>query len=233
MKRVISLILLGLVAKAAAQDDAPKLVRVVMQVIEVPHAALTKWTGAEKLKGAELHDRAVELLATGESTIVETNALICRSGEKALVESYGEWIYPSEYEPAGAIGPEPKPVDEKILPVYPLRPQDFVSFETRNAGTSMEIETTVSYDDKIIDLRMAFDIVNRASLETWMEFRDEWGDASVRRPVFDSWRSQIGITLAAGTFDLVNMYTPKPAAVPAAATRQLVFVRADVLTVGR
>ena len=233
MKRVISLILLGLVAKAAAQDDAPKLVRVVMQVIEVPHAALTKWTGAEKLKGAELHGRAVELLATGESTIVETNALICRSGEKALVESYGEWIYPSEYEPAGAIGPEPKPVDEKALSARPLRPMDFISFETRNAGATMEIETTLDRAGKFIDLRMAFDMVNRASLETWMEFRDEWGNSPVRRPIFDSWKVSTGNTLAAGTFELVNVFTPKPAAVPAAATRQLVFVRADVLTVGR
>jgi hypothetical protein len=40
------------------------------------------------------------------------------------------------------------------------------------------------------------------------------------------------LTLSSGVFDLWNVFTPKPAAVPAAATRQLVFVRADVLPTG-
>jgi hypothetical protein len=233
MNRAIFLILLAVVAKATALDDRPKMIRVTVQVIEVRHAMLAKWTSAAKLKGREIHDSAVELAATGAAEIVETNVLICRSGEKALVESVGEWIYPTEYEPPGEIGLPLKPVDDKARFARPLRPSDFISFETRNAGTVVEIEPTLSQGDKLVDLRISFDIVKRASLETWMEFRDEWGESSVKRPIFDSWRLSTGATLTAGNFELVNVYSPKPVAVPAAATRQLVFIRADVLTVGR
>jgi hypothetical protein len=74
-------------------------------------------------------------------------------------------------------------------------------------------------------------MIDRAGLTTWTEFRDEWGDASVRMPVFDSRRSTSAITLVPGVFDLWTVFTPKPAAVPAAATRQLLFVRADLVPI--
>jgi hypothetical protein len=225
MKAAVFLMLLA--ASAMAQQ-----VRVTVRVIEVPHQELTKWTTGEKLRGSELHERALKLALAGGAEIVDTNVLIARSGEKALTESFAEVIYPTEWEPPGLGAPQ-LPLDLKQeFPPY-FRPSDFVSFETRNAGTTLEIEPMVSHDGGFIDLRLAFEMVDRESLATWTEFRDEWGDASVKRPIFQNRRLTSAITLVPGAFELFNVFTPKPAAVPAAATRQLVFVRADVLPLAK
>ncbi|MCW1885666.1 hypothetical protein OKA04_13080 [Luteolibacter flavescens] len=222
-KRAAFLFMLALATSAVAQH-----VRVMLQVIEVPHAELTKWTTADKAGGQELHERAMTLVSSGGAEIVETSVVICRSGERAFVESIAEMIYPTEYEPS-SMGGSMVPLDSKLVIPVPLRPTDCVSFETRNAGTTLEIEPTIGGGGKIVDLRLAFESVSRESLVTWTEFRDQWGDASIKRPIFETKRLSSALTLLAGKFELFNIFTPKPAAVPAATTRQLVFVKADVL----
>jgi len=223
MKRAIVMILLGLAANAVAMHVH---VRVMVQVIEVPHAELTKWSTGEKLGGAELHERAVKLALDGGAEILDTNVVIGRSGEKAVIESFAEVIYSTESDDGGpAI-----PVDPKQVP-QPLRPYDFVSFETRNAGTTMEIYPAIGRDG-FIDLRLAYEMVDRDSLVTWMEFRDEWGNSPVRRPIFETKRVGSAIAVVPGKFELFSVFTPKPAAVPAVVTRQLVFVRCDLLKSG-
>jgi hypothetical protein len=223
---VISL-LLGLAGIATAGH-----VRVIVQVVEVPHAALTTWTAGESLPGREIHDRAMKLVATGEAEVVETSVLIARSGERAIVESIAELIFPSEYNPPG-FDQLPLALMAGGLPApFPhLRPAEVLStsFETRNTGSTFEIEPTIGGGGKVVDLRVGFDFVDRAALATFTEFRDRWGDASVRMPIFDTRSMSISLTVTSGVFDLWNVFTPKPAAVPAATTRQLVFVRADVL----
>jgi len=201
-----------------------------MQVIEVPHAELTKWTSKEKLTGRELHERAANLAATGEAEVIETVMVIARSGERALVESIGEVIYPTEWEPPtlpGTIGSAPEKDFE--LPNYTAAHRALFSFETRDAGATLEIEPMAGKDGQWVDLRYAFHMVDRVALETWMEFRDQWGDASMRVPIFGARRITSAVTLHPGTFELCNVFTPNPPPVPAVAMRQLVFVRCDVL----
>ena len=224
MKRAIVMILLALAANAVA-----KQVRVTVRVIEVPHRELTKWTTGEKLSGQELHDHALKLALDGGAEIVDTSVVIVRNGGRALIESISEVIYPVEPEPSSMGVPAPPP-DLKIVRPPPLRPWGFGSFATRNAGSTVEIEPTVSPDDRLVDLRLAFEMVDRASLATWMEYRDELGDGSLRKPIFDTRRLTTSMTLVAGRFELFNVFTPKPPAVPAVATRQLVFVKADVIS---
>jgi hypothetical protein len=219
---VISL-LLGLAGIATAGH-----VRVIVQVVEVPHAALTTWTAGESLPGREIHDRAMKLVATGEAEVVETSVLICRSGEKALVESIAELIYPTEVDPP-MLG-SPQTLSQEPLPRQSItRRRNVHSFEVRNVGSTLEIEPLVREKVNQIDVRVRLEISNRASLLAWTEFRDRWGNAAVRMPIFDTRSMSISLTLTNGVFDLWNVFTPKPAAVPAAMTRQLVFVRADVL----
>ena len=228
------MILLALATAAVAGQ-----VRVMVQVIEVPHAALTKWTGTGKLTGRELHDRAMKLAATGEAEIVDTHVVIARSGEKAEIESYAEMISPSIYEFVGCAFAlpmlPPEPVKEKKPEHRSRRAFDmtFDSFETRNIGNTLEIEPMVGDEGGAIELRLALKLAGRDALTTWIEFVDQWGDASIRTPEYRK-QSMVGsLILLPGTFELFNVFTPKPAAVPAATTRQLVFVRCDVLPLPR
>ena len=215
---------------AAARDQGPVHVRVTMRVIEVPYAQVLKWTGGTPMKGREIHDQAVKLALAGDAEIVETCILICRSGEKSLMESVAEIIFPSVYEPAGSDRlPLAKPTAFRYRRAFDASVMS--SFETRNTGTTLEIEPTIGGGNRLVDLRVSFEMIDQARLTTWTEFRDQWGDASVRMPVFDSKRLRSSITLADGVFELWNTFSPKPAAVPAVTTRMMVFVRAEVVPV--
>jgi hypothetical protein len=214
-----------------ARGEATQQVRVTLRVIEVPHAQVVKWTGGAPMKGWQLHDEAVKLALAGGAEIVETSVLTVQSGNRAIAESIAEIIYPAEYEPPGS---------EALIPLNAhsiayIRPFDaaFTStFETRNTGMTLEIEPFIAAGGRMVDLRLAFDMVDRASLTTWTEFRDQWGDASIRTPVFDSKRANSGVSLANGVFELWNVFNPKPVAVPAVTKRMMVFVRADILPMG-
>ena len=214
---------------------AGQQVRLVLQVVELPHTTLTQWTMGKALPGREIHKRAMKLAVAGEAEIVETCVLIARSGEKALVESIAELIYPTEYDPSSPPNAVAQGLADGNFPAFRyLRPADVItnSFETRNTGSTLEIEPMVGRGGKMVDLRISFETVDRASLVTFTDFRDQWGDGSSRMPIFDARRMTGSLTLTSGVFALWNVFNPKPAAVPAATTRQLVFVRADVLASG-
>jgi len=213
---------------AVATQTMAQQVRVTVQVIEVPHGELTKWTTGEKLRGPEIHASAVKLASAGGAEILDTSVVVARNAEKARIESIGEVIYPVEPEPS-SMGASQIPLDSKVYFPPPPRPWAFSSFATRNVGTTVEIEPTVSPDHKLVDLRLEYEMVDRASLMTWMEYRDELGDGSIRKPIFDTRRLSSALTVVPGTFELFNVFTPKPPAVPAVATRQLLFVRAEVM----
>ena len=144
------------------------------------------------------------------------------------MESVAEIIFPSVYEPPGSDRlPLAKPTAFRYRRAFDASVMS--SFETRNTGTTLEIEPTIGGGNRLVDLRVSFDMIDFASLITWAEFRDQWGDASVRMPVFESKRLSSAITLAAGDFELWNVFSPKPLAVPAETTRMMVFVRAEVV----
>lgn len=202
-----------------ATGEAAQQVRVTLRVIEVPHAQVMKWTGGAPMKGWQLHDEAVKLALAGGAEIVETNVLTVQSGERAIAESIAEIIYPTDYDASGVGSASPdSPLVEGNFPNRYWRAFDSAflgDFETRNTGVNLEVVPTVSSSGKMVDLVASFEMIDRAGLTNWAEFRDEWGDASVRMPVFDSKRVTSGITLASGVFELWNVFNAKPVAVPA------------------
>lgn len=218
---------LAMPALAGAADHRPKNLRVCVQFVEVPHPVLTELLAGPDTAGPVLHDKALALAKDGTVKLLESCVVMCRSGQKATVESICEMIYPTEYEPPGH-EPIPPPTPKKPS----VRPNLFVAFETRNTGTTLEVEPTLSEDGKIIDLRLVPEIVQLIRVDTFMEHVDKWGDASSRMPVFATWRLSTGVTLMAGQFEMIGVITPKPnAPVPAVLRKLLVFVRVDVLPV--
>jgi hypothetical protein len=219
---------LAMPALAGAADYNPNL-RVCVQFVEVPHPVLTELLAGPDTAGPVLHDKALALAKDGTVKLLETCVVMCRSGQKATVESICEIMFPTEYEPPripGQLPPPPPPRKPSV------RPNLFDAFETRNTGTTLEVEPTLSEDGKIIDLRLVPEIVQLIRVDTFMEHVDKWGDASSRMPVFATWRLNTGVTLMAGQFEMIGVITPKPnAPVPAVLRKLLVFVRVDVLPV--
>jgi hypothetical protein len=203
---------------------------VSVQYVELSHADVTSLL-AEGPAGGLLHGKVMELVRANKARILETCIGVCQSGGKATFESIREEIYPTETQPPQlefSIGSSvPSLSDEEH---YSLRQRAFSAFETRNTGTMLEVGAEVLADGRFVELRLAPEIVSRNRLETMVEYRDKRGDASVRMPLYETWRTNTSLTVRSGSFALVSAIHPKrPQPAPFVDSRILLFVRADVL----
>jgi len=226
-------ILLALALPLAAEEwterDLPRHIRVIAEYIELPHTLLTEVMVSEHAdSGPKLHARMRTLVKEKQARIMETSIIVARPGQKATVESIGEFIAPTEYEPPGSDLSEF--VSTRTTPR--LRPETPWAFETKNVGVTLEIEPNVGANNKIVDLRMTPELSERLRLETWVTHRDRWGDASIRRPTYEELRMSFGITLLANEWGFVGIHTPHAESGNRDFTRKIMlFVRADVIPI--
>jgi general secretion pathway protein D len=89
------------------------------------------------------------LAQKGSTETLNAPSVIARPGEKAVLYSGEEFIYPTEYEPAEL--PNSFTFDSNGFPVTPSHP---TAFETRLTGLSMETEVAVSDDRNYVDVQM-------------------------------------------------------------------------------
>ncbi len=222
-------------------NDLPKQIRVQVEFIEVSHEKLTELMFGETpaANDVELRKQVAALVQGGKASILETMLCTARSGQKATTESIEEFIYPTEYEPATL--PENAQVNKKddanaakSVRRDPATGPTPTAFDTRNLGSTLEIEPTLNEDGSIIDLRFVPEIVYHVGNEIWAEWKGKHGNSPVQMPKFYVLRINTSVTLADGKPMLVAALSPKDGNGHPDFTRKLmVFVRADVLTVGR
>jgi hypothetical protein len=208
-----------------ANEDTPKHVRVSVQYIEVSHPVLTELLGGDETGGHALHTKAMEMAKKGEAKILETAMVVCRSGYKSYAVSILEEIYPSEYYPdgLGSVGLTEIPYTDSVTRSYP-------SFEVKDTGIKLEADLTVDEETQIIDLRFLPEFIRRIRLDTWFEHKDQWGDSTMRWPVYEKWSANTSLSLRSGKSELVSIINPKEQPAPPAVSRRvLLFVRADIL----
>jgi hypothetical protein len=219
------------------QDALPRMIRVQAEFIEMPHATLTRLLQKprESSSDSDLRAELDALLEKGEARILETMLCTTRSGQKATSGAVREYIYPTEYEPAEL--PSTIRIDDSGEQLA-SDGTDFATgptptaFETRNLGSMFEITPILGANDRLIDLEFAPEIVYHVENETWSEWKDKRGDASVRMPVFYVLRINTDVTLVAGQTLLVGAVSPKnEEGVPDMDRKVMIFVRADVLKV--
>ena len=233
MKKWIIALLFGSCGFAAGIQDEPRQIRVSLQFIEVAHTSLTEMLAQKDQSGPALHAKAMSLSKKGQAKILESCMLVCKEGQKATIESIQEVIYPTEYEPPG-LPCNFRNNKERLADGVLINPsfRTPTAFEPRNTGVTVEVEPTLATNGMMIDLRLAPEIVTTLRLETWKEHIDQWGDASMRMPIFESLRFQSKITVAPDKFEFVSALTPKMNTQGPVVTRKiLVFVRADLLPV--
>lgn len=222
-------------------DDLPKQVRVQVEFIDVSHEQLTELMFGEKppANDVELRKQAGQLVKDGKATILETLLCTARSGQKATSESVEEFIYPTEYEPA-MMPEKPNLQDKEEADKANAARRDFATgptptaFDTRNVGSTLEIEPTLGEDNKIIDLRFVPEIVYHVGNQIWAEWKGEHGNSPIQMPTFYTLRLNTSVTLADGKPMFVAALTPKKQdGTPDPNRKLMVFVRADVITTGR
>jgi hypothetical protein len=222
----------------SANQDPPKNLRVCVQFIEMPHPVLTELLSGKAESGDGVHEKAMALVKEGKAKLLESCMIRTLSEQKAKIETICEIISPTDPGiPSGISSttspPDPPPPTHQFPITAPGRPTP-LAYETRNAGVSLEIEPTLNPDVNTINLRFLIELVNLSDLTMIQKYTDEWGDASIRRPYFETWRNNTTLTLVPGKFELAATITHKPAdLVPATLRKILVFARCDVIEVPR
>ena len=231
--------LMGLIAAlpATANTAPPKNIRVCVQYIEMPHTYMTELLSGKAQPGHVLHEMAMAMTKEGKAKVVESGVVVVRGRSKATVATIREVIYPTEYSPPTLPCPTPRPRPRPDPPDPPQPRPPFMNptaFETRDAGFSLEVKPTVDESMDQIELCIVPEMVHPSKIGTMKSYQDQWGDASVRMPNFETWRTNTLMTIPPGKFHLVTTITPKPTEpVPATLRKILVFVRCDVIAVGK
>ena len=215
------------------ETELPKMVRIQVEFIEVPHETMTELLCSPR-QGAndtELRSKLHELVKKGSAKMLETQLMTARSGEQATSESIHEFIYPTEYDPPA----EPSTQEGKEIPAaFSVNPATPTAFETRNLGSTLEIEPTVGVCSKLINLRFVPELVYHTGNVVWTEVTKGDDVYKIQMPSMYTIRMNTAATLVAGQPFLVGAVSPKDDKGDVDLTRKvLVFVRADVLTVGR
>lgn len=217
---------------AIAHQDPPRHFRIQVEYIEAPHEMVTAvLQGHQSDSGPKIHARMRTHVNEKQARIMETCIITAREGQKAVLSSIQEYIYPTENEPPeipNSMGNMPAPFVLKSTNL--LGRSTPTAFETRDLGVTLEVEPSAGADAEIIDLRLAPEIVDRLRLETWSEHIDKLGDASITRPTIEMLRVRTGITLQCGKWSFVTLLTPtKNDGGPDHDRKIMLFVRANLI----
>lgn len=213
-----------------------RMVHAQLEWIEVPHELLTEFLLLHPLKTAAATEMRMELqklVRAGNAKVIETQMNVARSGEKATVESVAEFIYPTEYHESTTTKYEKQ--DGKLAEVSSDYTGNILptSFETRNIGSTLEIEPTLDDTGKLIDLRLAPELSWQTGRTLWQEKKDEHGSLiKVEMPEIYMIRTNTAMTLKNGVHGLAGVFSPKDQNGRMDSSRKLLlFVKADSLVV--
>jgi hypothetical protein len=200
----IQLMLISVLSAAAlhAGDYIQKNVSVCYETFSLPLSMAAK-LHRERLPDQELYERLVAAIAKETVRQETVTVLRCVSDQKSTTDSISEQIYPTEYEPGGKYGPSavtaPPPVKDGAEAVPSgakaggaattvksagiTAPATPTSFDTRNTGVTLELEPTLSDDEKLVDLRITPEQVTLVGRSSFGQ-----GISTFEMPVFETQR---------------------------------------------
>jgi len=204
---------LALTSSFAAEADKLWNIRIEMQVVAVP-AALAVPLVAELLDEQKIepaYAKIQELLAKGVAKLIGWPIITTRSGERAVAEAINEIRYADEYNPptvsytpnvstTDTVKIEPK-ADVTLFEATPS------TFQTRNAGVTLEVEAALSADAKTIALNL---VPQHVRLEGYhkitIEKPETGGKVVVEQPQFDTMKVTTQLTVRNGQRVLMGVY---------------------------
>ena len=218
--------------------DRPKMIRVMVEFIELPLPELTKLL-AEPRKSAndtDLRKATGKLIESGVAKHAETQLVIARSGEAATSEGILEYIYPTEYEPSqipNKVKTGESTADSIEFAQAIATGPTPTAFEVRNTGSTLEIQPTIGVDAHIIDLRLSPELVEHVRNEIWAEWNGPHGASHIKMPSFFSNRINTGLTLVNRQYCLAGTNSAcGENGAPDHQRKILLFVRADIIAAG-
>ena len=118
---------------------------------------------------------------------------------------------------------------QRRLPALPIP----TAFETRNLGSTLEIEPTIGVDNKTIDLRFIPEMVWHTGNTVWLDGKDAFGNAcKIQMPDMYTLRLSTSLTCITGKYALAGVVSPKDEKGDTDNSRKvMIFVKCDVMAV--
>lgn len=187
--------------------------------------------------------KAVQALAAEKkATLVATPTLTTGSGQRAVIESISEQIYPTEFEPPQipqsvsqeTVAPQTvtttkkvtktTTVTEQISAIVPITPTTPTAFATRNTGLTLECEPVVSEDRKAISINL---VPQTVALHRTIKYKTANG-GEIEQPEFYTKKITTSVTVKNGGVTFLGTLEPDKLLSKDVDLTEVVFLRATI-----
>jgi hypothetical protein len=143
----------------------------------------------------------LDLVSRGEATLIDWLEVTAVNSTRAVTENIDEFRYPIEFEQPQIPSPNSNPEDMLRWAWGMIVP---TTFETRNLGSTLEVEAKVSKDCTAIQLQFAVQRVELLGMTDYPAGKTIKGDLlSVAQPQFRTFKTSSNIMLRHGERQLV------------------------------
>jgi len=181
-----------------------------------------------KRDAGELRATLAGMIDSGKAELIDSSYSKTMPGLRTTVESVRQHIYPTEWDPA-EIPQKLKMDDVEIVPTG----ANPTAFDTRNIGTTVELEPNVQLDGQQIDVNIAPEIVsflgnrNVGDPKDWQNLPPEIKGMAM--PDFATIKLSTSITAFNGQMNLLGLFNPPTADGVDTGKRVMLFIKMDVV----
>lgn len=201
-------------------DSLPRMIQCQFECIELSHEEMTRLLFLRDQSIADATDLRKDLqalVAKGKAKVVDTMLVDARSGQRTTSEAEQEYIYPTQYEPSRV--PASPSLPQKTITAQDIQVLEWLrtppmptGFEPRNIGNSIEVEPTIGADDRYVDLRFTWEIVDHHGEKTWQSYKDSQANIyKVEMPIFYKKQVTTAITCVTSKYSLAGVVDPQDA----------------------
>jgi len=177
-------------ANGGRQEEDPPNVLIVFEAYSLERNEAAGLLEAEA-DGAARYRRILEMTKAGKAHLQTLTAIATRSGQRAVTEAIDEVRYALQFTANIPMsGPTP------------------TSWETRNAGDTLEVEPVAEPDGHFCDLNL---VPSRVTLARFFDLAGSVDDAPTSQPLFNSQRVTTSVTTDEGTPYYLGTFSPPPA----------------------
>ena len=219
----------------AQPEEEPATLRITADLIVVPVAVCDAMLAKPRktIDDSDLREQARQMTAKGEASILDTVVLATLAGKPARNEAVQEFIYPTEYDPPEIPNSPPvvnPPADGVAVVSGPKTPFTAAAFDTRNLGTTLEVESMDLRDGKLADLEVSLDWTGFLGWQTYGKWKDEVAQVDLVMPLFYTMRYRARLLMLPGVPVLAGVLSPKgDDGMPDPKRKVLLFLRTEVL----
>ncbi len=215
-------------------NDLPRMVRIQAEFIEMSHPTYTKLMAKPRTSAndADLRAECAKLVAADQAGVLETMCVTALPGQNATSESIAEYIYPTEYEP----GEVPDKINGDAAPGDTLwgSPPTPTAFDIRNLGSTFEVEPMIDVNGLMVEVRFRPTIVYHVDTINWGSEKTIGAAGPIETPTFYTLQLSSGTILVSGEPSMVAALSPKnDKGLTDTSRKIIIFLRADILTVGK